>query len=422
MADRRGDIYNLQGKTDEAKAEYQQGLDQACDARRRLPPPGRGQAHRARRRPADPDAGRSRRQPPSHDRSMNLKRLRRRGARSALPVRRWLVAVLAACSAAPRQAEAGRTAGQSRRCSACARPGPAQIRQGRLPAGGRRQRQHGRGRQQRRHRGRARRAHRPRDLARQRRRAARRRRRQRRHASPPWSRATTNWSRCDGGKVLWRAEARRRRPTPRRWWPARRVFVLAADRTGQRLRRPDRPPPVDRSSAPASRWCCARPACCWPWATRWWSGMGGRLVGPEPRQWHRRAGKRPIASAARHQRRRAPGRPGRHASAASATSVCARAFQASRRLRRRRARQRCSGRKPANGAEGVGGDDAHRLRHRERRHASSPGAAPTASAPGSTTACKYRDADRAAGARPLGRHRRQHRPACTCCRAKTARC
>jgi outer membrane protein assembly factor BamB len=23
---------------------------------------------------------------------------------------------------------------------------------------------------------------------------------------------------------------------------------------------------------PASRWCCASPACCWPWATRWWPG------------------------------------------------------------------------------------------------------------------------------------------------------
>jgi hypothetical protein len=26
------------------------------------------------------------------------------------------------------------------------------------------------------------------------------------------------------------------------------------------------------SNARASRWCCARPACCWPWATRWWWG------------------------------------------------------------------------------------------------------------------------------------------------------
>ena len=114
VADRRGDIYNLQGKKAEAKAEYLKAYKGFDDARG-LPPPGRGQAQRrwASIRKSLAPAAAPARPEPSHDRTCASGIA---PALSAWPSLRdrpgRLLDVSDPASAAARQAQARRTAAQ----------------------------------------------------------------------------------------------------------------------------------------------------------------------------------------------------------------------------------------------------------------------------------------------------------------------
>ena len=387
VADRRGDIYCAAGQEGEAKAEYSkawQGMERAAEYRRLVevklnalgvdPQAPRGRRERAPR---------PQRKPPHHDSSRpESPRASSCAPALCLAARCSSLRLLAACSGTPTSPSRPNCSANPA-CSACARPGPhasaavdfplAVAVSGDTVDRGR----------QRRHRGRARRAHRPRALARQRRRAARRRRRQRRHAWPPWSRAATNWSpstaaRCSGA----RSSPRRRYTAP--LVAGGRVFVLAADRSVTRLRRPDRPPAVDAAAPGRDRWCCASPACCWPWATRWWSGMAGRLVGLNPANGTSRW-EAPIATPrGTNDVERLVDLVGR-VSRVGDIGLRAR-LPGRRRLRRRRARHAALD-QARQRRRGRGRRRQLRVRHRDRRQGRWPGAAPTANAPGPPNAC-----------------------------------
>ena len=128
--------------------------------------------------------------------------------------------------------------------------------------------------------------------------------------------------------------------------------------------------------------------------------MGGRLVGIEPGQRHRRAGKSPIATprgtndverlvdlvGTRQPRRRHGLRarlPGRRSAASTPT------------------RGTVLWTKPANGAEGVDGDDALRLSAPRPTARSSPGGAPDGERAWTTDALLYRGLTAPLARRPL---------------------
>ena len=204
-----------------------------------------------------------------------------------------------------------------------------------LPAGDQRQRRHGDGGRRRRHGGRDRCAHRPGDLARQRRRAAGGRRRQRRHAGRGrHGRQRTGRparpARCCGSSAS----------RPQTYTPplvaGRRVFVQAADRTtsawdgqsGRRLWAQQRT--AENLVLQAPRRAARR--------GRHPGRRRGRPAGRhQPGQRHLALG---VADrgAARHQRRRAPGRPDRQREPRRRQRLRARLLR-HRRLRRRRARR-----------------------------------------------------------------------------------
>ena len=236
--------------------------------------------------------------------------------------------------------------------------------------------------------------------------------------SPPSSRATTSWSSLEAGGEVLAPAARRRAVVTAPLVAGERVFVLARRPLGARLRRPDGRR-LWTQQRPASRWCCARPGV--DAAGRRHAGGRARrprLVGARSRPTAASRWEVADRHAARHQRRRAPGRPGRAASAASATCVCARAFQAAVGCVDADARHAAVDRAASAAPKGVGGDDALVFGTEQRRQ-SPPGAAPTASAPGPPTGCCYRDLTRrwpSAARSSFG----DAQGWCTCSRAKTA--
>ncbi len=212
-------------------------------------------------------------------------------------------------------------------------------------------------------------------------------------SSPP----TTSWSPCEGGKVLWKQKP------PAQAFTAplvagRRVFVQTADRTHQRLGRPERPPPLD-PAAPRRKPGAAQ--------VRRAAGRGrhpgGRRRRPagghQPRQ-------RLIAlgvahrGAARHQRRGAPGRPDRQREPRWATS-CARGPTTPASAASTPRAARWSGASRPSGADGVSGDERFVYRHRSPTAAWWPGAAPTANAPGRRSRLQVPQPDRTAGGRAV---------------------
>ena len=243
---------------------------------------------------------------------------------------------------------------------------------------------HGRRGRQRRHRGRARCRHRPRALARQRRRAAGRRRRQRRQRWPPWSPRNNELVALSARQGSSGARSSRRLSYTAPFVAGGRVFVLAADRTvsafdgqtGRRLwtqQRPGEPLVLRQAGVMLAV------------GDTLVVGLGGRLAGLNPLNGSVALGG-PDRHAARHQRRRAPGRPGRQRQPGGRLGLRARLpGQPSAASTRRRGnllwtkpRQRLARACTAT----TRWSSAPRPTARW-----SPGAATTASAPGSTTRC-----------------------------------